>query len=624
MVESAAVRQSEGLKARNTVYSIGDPSPEEQLYLELINRARANPLAEGLLLANTSDSDVQQNYAYWGVNLAAMQAQFAIIPPAPPLAMNAQLTDAARNHSLDMFNNVYQGHIGVDGSNPGTRIKAAGYNYRTYGENVFANAQSVFHGHAAFEVDYGPGTDGMQTPPGHRESIHTNLFMEVGIGVKLGHNENATNQVGPMVVTQDFGTILSASPFITGVAYYDLNGNNFYDLGEGIGGVTVTVTGSNSQGITARSGGYAVPVPGNGTYSVTFSGGGFAALTRTVTISGGQSQKLDFLPSYATPMVNGSSIAAVNRLNDYTISVVPGAAAYEWRDFQTSQAATEGAENGSNKVIISQTGQYAVIENTLKKSGAFAFHLATPGEKPVSQYVTLTPNYLVGANASITFQSKLGWSDSDQHARVQISQDGGGSWQTIDNQDGNSTSGQSTFAPRTVGLTNFVGQQIQVRFGFEFASGDYYPATDTSYGWVFDDIQFANVQEVTNEQITDTAATSFQFLPTQTGSFILQARAKTGHDFLPWGPMFGVRTLQPTGAPVFHLTGAQRGGGQLILGFVITAGAAPASFTLESKASLGDGWSPETAAAQPVDTMNYRFSVPVPGGGRRFYRVRAN
>ena len=38
-----------------TLYSFGQPTDEDQLYLELINRARANPTAEGLRLATSTD-----------------------------------------------------------------------------------------------------------------------------------------------------------------------------------------------------------------------------------------------------------------------------------------------------------------------------------------------------------------------------------------------------------------------------------------------------------------------------------------------------------------------------------------------------------------------------------------
>src|SRR5205807_3031727 len=73
------------------LYSIGDPTNEEQYYLELINRARANPTAEGNRLAATTDSNILAAYTAFGVNLVLMQSQFLLIPPAPPLSMNATL-----------------------------------------------------------------------------------------------------------------------------------------------------------------------------------------------------------------------------------------------------------------------------------------------------------------------------------------------------------------------------------------------------------------------------------------------------------------------------------------------------------------------------------------------------
>src|ERR1041384_7983929 len=49
------------IKAAAIAYSIGDPTPEEQLYLELINRARANPPAEAALLAASPDALIQKD-----------------------------------------------------------------------------------------------------------------------------------------------------------------------------------------------------------------------------------------------------------------------------------------------------------------------------------------------------------------------------------------------------------------------------------------------------------------------------------------------------------------------------------------------------------------------------------
>src|SRR2546421_12167845 len=98
----------------------------------------------------------------------------------------------------------------------------------------------------------------MQSPPGHRQNIHSATFREVGIGVVLGSN-GGSGGVGPQLGTQGFGTVGGLLPFVTGVVYRGLNNNGFYEPGEGVGGVTGTV--SNNYAVTARSGGYSVPGP---------------------------------------------------------------------------------------------------------------------------------------------------------------------------------------------------------------------------------------------------------------------------------------------------------------------------------------------------------------------------
>ena len=282
--------------ATSQLYSIGSPTNEEQFYLELINRARANPPAEGLRLATTTDADVLSAYGSFGVNLVLMQAQFALIPSAPPLSMNATLTTAARAHSQNMLQNNYQGHNGPDGSLT-TRLQAytSGANGWSLGENVYAYSKSVWYGHAGFEVDWGGTvlTGGMQSPPGHRQNIHSTGFREVGIGVVLGSN-GGSGGVGPQLVTQDFGSVGGLPPFVTGVVYRDLNHNGFYDPGEGLGGVTVTVSNANSYAVTASSGGYSVPVPGDGGYTVTFSGGSVPTNQMSVSVVSAQNVKADY------------------------------------------------------------------------------------------------------------------------------------------------------------------------------------------------------------------------------------------------------------------------------------------------------------------------------------------
>jgi hypothetical protein len=316
------------------LYSIGDPTNEEQYYLELINRARANPTAEGIRLATTTDSNVLAAYSSFGVNLILMQSQFALIPPTPPLSMNATLSAAARSHSQNMLQNNYQGHSGPDGSLT-TRLQAytAGANGWSIGENVYAYAKSVWYGHVGFEVDWGgtPLTGGMQSPPGHRQNIHSTTFREVGVGVVLGSN-GGSGGVGPQLVTQDFGEVGGLQPFVTGVVYRDLNNNGFYDPGEGVSGVTVTVSNANSYAVTASAGGYSVPVPASGNYTVTFSGGSVPTTQKSVSVINGENVKSDYIVTVSatptpTPTATPTPPAGPPRLANISTRAVVGTGA---------------------------------------------------------------------------------------------------------------------------------------------------------------------------------------------------------------------------------------------------------------------------------------------------------
>ncbi|MES2505133.1 MAG: CAP domain-containing protein, partial [Verrucomicrobiota bacterium] len=310
-----------------TLYSIGTPSDEEQLYLEMINRGRANPTAEGLRLANTSDAAVRAAMEGFEVDVPLMQQEFAALPVRPPLAMNAQLTQMARGHTQDMLDNAFQGHFSSNGDDLGDRVAVVNYPFTSLGENVFSFSQSVFHGHAGFQVDWGDDgdTDGMQNPRGHRDSIHGD-FREVGVGVLRGTKKNLTTQqtVGPQLVTQNFGSQSNTLAYVTGVAFYDLNGNDFYDLGEGIGGLTVNVAGSTFHGITANSGGYAVPVPmADANRLVTFSELGANAAAQA-SIVGGANVKVDFKPVFVSPSLTGSLEGVVGAASAYTFPAVVG------------------------------------------------------------------------------------------------------------------------------------------------------------------------------------------------------------------------------------------------------------------------------------------------------------
>ncbi len=282
----------------------GDPTAQEVVLLELINRARADTAAEVARLTSTTDPDVLSAVSFFGVNFTTMAAQFATLTPSvQPLAMNGRLLAAARLHSQDMLANVFQGH--VSSSNPpapnqpyddmGERLKRQGYDFSTAAENVYAFAKSPWHAHAGFNIDWGYGTGGMQDPPGHRLANHNGSFREHGIGAIACTNSSGSQDVGPLLVTQNFGTAPGGGqPLITGVTYLDGDNDGFYDEGEALPGIRVDVDGSSFYSFSSTHGAYAVPVPGDGTYRVSFLRPGLPAVSRSLSVVGGLNVKADY------------------------------------------------------------------------------------------------------------------------------------------------------------------------------------------------------------------------------------------------------------------------------------------------------------------------------------------
>ena len=292
--------------APSNAYPQPDPSADEQYMLELINTARANPTAEGVRLAGITDATILQYYKYYSLNTVLMAAQFAAIPAKPPLAFNASLMTSAHQQSVDQATNGFQGHNSSNGTTFDARITATGYKWSMVGENVYAYAKDAYFCHVGFNADWGvPSLD-------HRANImNTNTsypdFREVGISCVPAAN----SKVGPMIVTQDFGTPQSGgTAFLVGVVYDDGNGNGAYNPGEGLGGVSVTPDGGSYYATTSSSGGFVIPLPatGSGTMTVTASGGGLGSpRTKTVSWTAGTNVKVDFTTndSAATNQNNG-------------------------------------------------------------------------------------------------------------------------------------------------------------------------------------------------------------------------------------------------------------------------------------------------------------------------------
>jgi len=106
------------------------------------------------------------------------------------LCVHPALQRAARAHSADMINRGYFSH-----GSAGPRLKAYGYNWRTYGENIAWG--SGYRGYA------GRIFTNWMNSSGHRSNILDGRFREVGIGAVTG---TYNGRSGVTMWTADFGT----------------------------------------------------------------------------------------------------------------------------------------------------------------------------------------------------------------------------------------------------------------------------------------------------------------------------------------------------------------------------------------------------------------------------------
>ncbi|NET29942.1 cadherin domain-containing protein [Okeania sp. SIO1I7] len=253
------------------------PSAQDQYMLELINRGRANPQAEAdryLDGINGRDGDLNQG----------VRARDTISTDAKqPLAFNLNLNTATEGHAQWLLDENKFQHRGEGGTNSRQRMQAAGYTFTNpsgNGENLawfgttgfvdFTGLVRKNYENLFIDKDY--------RNRGHRVSLMNPDFQEIGISSLQGPFTSRGRTFNAVMSAQNFAYSAASGPFITGVAYTDaVTDDDFYTVGEGIGGITVTaVDTTNSDNTftttTWESGGYSLDVDPNATYDVTFSG----------------------------------------------------------------------------------------------------------------------------------------------------------------------------------------------------------------------------------------------------------------------------------------------------------------------------------------------------------------
>lgn len=207
--------------------------------LDLINRFRSDPAREierVLLGVEAGVSGMGQK-----LDVAACAEAVAALPPVPPLVFNLQLMESARGHANYMIQTGLTGHYqqrgqpGFTGENPRVRIQATGYRGFTMGENAFRDAVSVWNSHRGFIIDWGDGPGGMQDPPGHRLALVNKHFRETGCAFVVFDKGRHGSTV------HNFGNNRNISRLLGGIVFYDMNRNDRFDPGEGVGDVALRV-----------------------------------------------------------------------------------------------------------------------------------------------------------------------------------------------------------------------------------------------------------------------------------------------------------------------------------------------------------------------------------------------
>ena len=218
---------------------------------------------------------------------------------AQPLAFNSALNTSADAHSAWMIATDTFSHTGSGGSSPTQRMTTAGYAF----SGTWASAENIAWASTRAPSGYQDEVQLLHTnlmnSPGHKANILNGTFREIGIGFDTGAYQGWNGAF----VTENFAKS-GSKVFLTGVALDDRDGDRFYDVGEGLSGLTVTAVGSTGAhtAATGTAGGYSLALSA-GTYKVTFSGAGITPVTKTVTI-GAKNVKLDLVDP-----ATGSAIA---------------------------------------------------------------------------------------------------------------------------------------------------------------------------------------------------------------------------------------------------------------------------------------------------------------------------
>src|SRR5262245_10137461 len=271
-----------------------EPTDEEQLVIWQLIRARRDPPAYGQSI---------------GLDLSGVE-------PQPALAVSRVLTNSARFHAQEMYDFNYFAHTSaVTGKGPNQMAVDAGYDVfgmgLSYQWGSTNNIEALEMGSPTFELalaDLIIDPDPSQML-GHRiHLLGMNEFVRKHRQIGAGKASSPTGaSPGPFYAVHTAYTGGSGGTFLTGVVYYDSDGDGSFGFMEGLGGVeVVAVPVGGGTALATKSfvaGGWSMPA-GAGTYDVTCSGGAFAGKATARVAVTSNNHAIDFQSGRAVGRVD--------------------------------------------------------------------------------------------------------------------------------------------------------------------------------------------------------------------------------------------------------------------------------------------------------------------------------
>ena len=240
----------------------------------------------------------------------------------------------------------------------------------------------------------------------------------------------------------------------------------------------------------------------------------------------------------------------------------------------------------------------------------------------------LPDEFLVQSNTSLEFDERLMFSGSGQICYVQISTDGGNTWNTeYSRSESILSSGNwdpASFITRAISLSTYDGESIKIRFLYDSA-GSTITSYGTTTGWFIDDITILNAKVLGNVTEQDYGSEgNFTFNPASAGDYLIEVKSLNSDREFPYGSTTEISVVSgPAPSPVFDTSSITLSGSNYQINLNManaTMGEAKVRghqdmLMLSSQSELSG------VTIEHVSGDDYLIYVPVPAFDNYFYQV---